>query len=749
MHGYAFAQKNNWHTYDQISAYIRKVTRKRMISCALYVASVQLILINRPIFFYPLKGTSEMNFRSILLCCSVLCQWTACPTFVKYANADIEGIYVQENYHANRIELAEKNRCFVSGLTMGSGEYSIGENELTITDGYYGEYKFTINDGEIIDTDGNVWVKREQIVDMPWKEVSPVTISVIDSQTEKPLTEFTYYFTIVDSKHEFDPLFVRGIPVESNEGKFVINAPKSCEISLDFSGGNILQGFATSQSLVLRSDNQAREFTISVATGVSVQGKVINAQTKEPVMGAYISPLVFAEPNHQSWVKSIESGEYRIPNVDKSLGFAIEHPEFKSYRSVVGEFDAKKIGDGVYEKTVELEPYDSINVTATVIDEAGQPIPHASVYGWKCPGMPTDKDGKIELTGHSQLLFTIKKTGFVDQMVPLSDIAIDSRVLLKKMPRLKITVLGADGKPVPRYRVGAAAGSRPIGDDGITEIENQDGKAEVDIDITKDYEHEHSVFVGVASPGYVFWDDLLLRWKGEKELTINLETGSSVTGAIKCKKELLNDAKVLIRPVEEQKDLEPDGFPPIARFGISMKTQLATKEVSIKSDASFEITHLLPGTYWLVVYGPNISPIRKKIEVDTMGQTLDPIELVGRGSISGIAYSGYQIERNGEYILDPDRKPLVFYPGQVSFGDGIEEISAYWEHLNVIQFRTDENGRFQIDNVPVGKVIVSFEHGSIHLRTNWDEFATVTQNRNTEVRFFDKPDSDEDDERNP
>jgi hypothetical protein len=113
-----------------------------------------------------------------------------------------------------------------------------------------------------------------------------------------------------------------------------------------------------------------------------------------------------------------------------------------------------------------------------------------------------------------------------------------------------------------------------------------------------------------------------------------------------------------------------------------------------------------------------------------------------RGSVFGVVFNPQQIvvgvDKSGvpKFRLDPKRGAWAHSDGQIVPAD-----HCRWSDRNVtdtfepIRFKTDAQGRFRVDHVPVGRVAIQFKRGS-HIVLTESRIAYVLDGQSTEARFL-------------
>ncbi len=108
-----------------------------------------------------------------------------------------------------------------------------------------------------------------------------------------------------------------------------------------------------------------------------------------------------------------------------------------------------------------------------------------------------------------------------------------------------------------------------------------------------------------------------------------------------------------------------------------------------------------------------------------------------RGSVFGVVFQPQEIYEGGKSHLDPKRGPWAFADGTIVPADGCGGSHPNKPNsIEPIRFKTDAQGRFRVDHVPVGRVAVNFERGGGDIISTYSRIAYVLDRQSTEVRFF-------------
>ena len=121
-----------------------------------------------------------------------------------------------------------------------------------------------------------------------------------------------------------------------------------------------------------------------------------------------------------------------------------------------------------------------------------------------------------------------------------------------------------------------------------------------------------------------------------------------------------------------------------------------------------------------------------------------------RGSVFGVLFKPQEIEDGVDkkfgipkFRLDPKRPPWAFAEGTIVPAGRCGPHDLDWHRPgsgSPIRFKTDAQGRFRVDNVPVGRVAVDFEVQG-HITFSYRRIAFVLEGQSTEVRFFEPSDA--------
>ena len=149
--------------------------------------------------------------------------------------------------------------------------------------------------------------------------------------------------------------------------------------------------------------------------------------------------------------------------------------------------------------------------------------------------------------------------------------------------------------------------------------------------------------------------------------------------------------------------------------------RVAKRETSLDNDGKFRIERVRPGAYELQIFGPGITAGEFRIAVAANDLEVGILKVRGTGRIVGRASAPYD---------ETDRAPWPFVRGEIIPADVPGRI----------EFITDEDGRFTVQDAPVGRVNVAFHYmisadvGGLHSRK-----VQVVEGRESQVWFAPPP----------
>ncbi len=131
-------------------------------------------------------------------------------------------------------------------------------------------------------------------------------------------------------------------------------------------------GYPMLNEFVIKSTDKPRRVVVRLRRGITVRGTVRDSQTKNPIAGATVAPVIHVlpiwEPDEDKQVKTGADGRDEVRGVDPALGVSASHPEY--VRDL--EFpDGKTTGP---KHDIFLKPKPGLTIAVKVVDSSGKPL---------------------------------------------------------------------------------------------------------------------------------------------------------------------------------------------------------------------------------------------------------------------------------------------------------------------------------------------------------------------------------------
>jgi Carboxypeptidase regulatory-like domain len=511
--------------------------------------------------------------------------------------------------------------------------------------------------------------------------LKPVTVRVVDEVTLLPITNFTFSCWI---ETPTSPRTLKGesIPVVSRDGHFEIPAPASCKITIEALAPDFIPGYNNYKDFAVRSDDLGRQIEVRLRRGFQLRGTVRDKRTKLPVAEAIVAPLIFTPPlwtpDEKREVRTDGQGRFHVRGVDVS-GVQISHSNYATATLAFYERDDKSERQGVtITRDVLLETGNIIK--GIVTSPGGRPLENVKVedYGGKI--VLTGKDGRFEIRGAlkerdgddgKSFSLTFSKDGYIDRdLYPKRIPSRGLRVVLEPNFQLKGSVTDSMGNPVTLFTVAAGPGTNPPDFESTKQVvTNSDGAFSIALS------NLGTNWVGVRAAGFATWEGWFVASRGGKGMDVRLQSGYKFSGSVNPFRPATFASLVPIRP-------KPDTL-------ISCKNpavELGTLQVPVEPSGRFDFQHVRPDHYVLAFSGTFITPTNLEVTIPNSDIALSTLPLAGVGAIKGQAFKS--TNRGGEV--------WAFANGEVRGAEGL-----------ILEFKTDENGKFNIENAPTGALTVS------------------------------------------
>ncbi|MDB6078993.1 MAG: hypothetical protein JWO82_2740 [Akkermansiaceae bacterium] len=533
---------------------------------------------------------------------------------------------------------------------------------------------------------------------------TPFAITVTD-QDGKLFEGLAFDYEITSREGRWQPPDVRHLAASG--GVCAVTAPADCLITIMPAHPDLNRGFGNAVE-VRRKGGEAAT-SLQLTRGLTVSGRVVDAATGRPVVGAVLKPLDFTSPGwtpddgHQ--IASAEDGSFVLRGLSV-LGFQVEHPDF-----VLSPMTCVDESKDTIDIVVPMEH--GRTAMGRVADAAGKPLAGVEVSSGGM-SMLTDGDGSFLArsgfgAGEGWDL-KLDKPGYAELNFKGRDFPVGG-FILAPLPELRGRVTGPDGAPVGEYRIVGEPEKDPRSwESGEAEVRDAGGRFTVQ---PRDASRDGWYWIGVQAAGFAPWQgtvEAAALLSGE--LRIVLQPGHTVRAD-------------LVRPAAATGDLTVELRREVAA---GLSERLDVHRLVLPPGEQLEIPQVAEGYYLLSIRGTGISPTVKRVSLaDGSDRDLGEIRLAGTGSISGRAAPGQGKD-------DPSGAgDWVFAKGALHPAD----YERVWgeRRRDTREFHTDGEGRFHLDGVPLGRSWIEFTlHRGCFVERKIG-VVDVEEGRDAEVKF--------------
>lgn len=560
-----------------------------------------------------------------------------------------------------------------------------------------------------------------------------VTVSVVDDRTGQPVSDFTYRIAIVttDVRRSDEPGPWQD--ATSPQGQFQVQVPRSCwlQVTVRARGYCDFWGYEEiTEAFVIRSQEAHPRVQMRITRGWTVRGVVRDAETDAPVAGAKVRLYVFSAPmgslDPRGSATTDRLGRFELLGVmPGSHEVRVEHPRYadKDVR-LPHEPEGAEVAVTLDAK---LRRVPGGRVSGRVTDREGSPLPGVEVRDADRVSAVSDCQGRFVLeyvqgaTPVGQFALTARKKGFFEDGGRFPGAAADDVTLeLWPLPKWTGQVLSPEGLPVKQFRVQFA----PLDDSDVEQVIVRDC-AEAEGRFTLDFEQPGPHWLAIQAEGYTAWEKTIKVGKEPQSLDVRLGRGVTVTGQVWGPLRRPRQVQVVLVPEKEQGESSSGVISHSTAEVVDEAMQRVSRQTTTLDDAGkFRIEHVRSGTYGLEISGPGITADTFWIRV--LGDDVD----VGRLKMQG---AGRIVGQVTEPHGGPNPSPWPFVRGEI-YG---ENYSGGPGH---IEFITDEDGRFAVENAPVGRVTVSISYMATADMGGWhSREAYVVEGQETQVLFTPPP----------
>lgn len=551
-------------------------------------------------------------------------------------------------------------------------------------------------------------------------EFKPLTLAVVDDGSGAPVDAYSYQAWYDAPGLEDRPDQNKWTDVASPSGSVEIQAPTSCRLHVDVRAPDYIGGSAPSDEFIIRSSDSTRRIVIRLRRGITVSGTIRDSETKKPIAGAVVAPNVpysfFWGPDEHKQVRTGADGRYQLRGVDPKLGIDVEHDAYIHQHG--GMQNDKPIGP-IHDILLEPEP----RFEVTAVDPSGKPLEGVRTDDRMNEQAVSGKDGKLVLVGPVIYFgLTFRKEGFIDATIPVKKVGNTREkpeglvVVMEPAVVLAGRVLAPDGRPVPSFTIAAGPGKLPARRDcAQRDVQSRDGRFQLHLP------KEGTTWLGVSADGFAVWEGSVDFKRGGEPVEVRLAPGVAVTARVLGPQAVRDRVEAKLVPRRDKTGI--GGLP-----AEPPSEELAIRRTRPSADGTLRFEHVRPDRYRLFLEGRG-NPHRV-LALDVPGHGLDvgTVHLdvpTATGRIEGRVWRPKYMEEG----------PWAFTKGYVG-AFRFEAIPGIDEGES-IEFRADENGRFAVDNVPVGLTTVGFSYAMadvIHTDT-WQ--VRVVEGQTTEVRAHD------------
>lgn len=628
--------------------------------------------------------------------------------------------YVSEKDNDACLEMRPDGVFF---LRPAPGQYSGGTWEMkrkVITLSPYAGNQITLTrDGEtLVDSAGTRWTKPARD-NRKTDRYRPVTITVRDVDTGRPVKEFSYDYWIETEAGRETTRWARRKEVHADRGSVTIDAPSACDLTVCVESPDYISGYGNWGIFTIDERDESRSFLIELRRGTTLRGTVSDAVDGKPVVNARVSAIVSASlgapiPDLLRGVMTDKTGAFVLRGMDPELGISIGHPAYVDFDgSRVGEV-AKRTGGFELSARVALEK--GVRIKGTVLDSGQNPIEGVMVGGVGLKSVVTGRDGSFSIVSPAKAgtgsIISFTKAGYRGRRLP---IPLDTPVVvMESEARIEVNgrVVGPDGAPVDRFEVVLGPGKDPeVWQCTRVTVTESNGCFRLDTPFPD------KNWIVIRAEGFAPWEGVINTGRDAVARVIRLSGGVQVRGKFALRGgATLERGEVVLTPGR--------WMPRPGARSLSIGEAFLAHETFVRPDGSFQIEHVNPGDYVLGIVRGMASPSEFMLSVPQSGIDIGTIEVDGLGTVRGRAFRPQ---------LSGQRQPL-----QNEYG----EIRGMYDPVgDVIKtFATDEKGFFLVSNVPVGVVTIDIGEGAEPFGVagfNATHAARVCAGRETEVSFND------------
>lgn len=609
-----------------------------------------------------------------------------------------------------RLELAEDGQAFLRTYRgISTGEWSQTGDQLTaqFEHTHFETLRLSAkDDGTWSDATDTPWLPRASLLgdQSTW---TPLTIH-LDTGGQPALDEFSFRYRLTTENGDWDPHLVR--PLQGTGSKIELLAPPECSLVIVLEHPDAIRGYGS--GLECQRADGAETLTVKVSLGKTISGRVIDAETGAPIEDAEVAPMIFTPPGFSAdterAVKTGKDGAFTLRGVQTSI-----HADHPGYIPTDPWFDPGKLEAS----PVVIRLSKGKTVTGRVKGPDGQPLEGVLVETARVEGQRTGNDGAFELRGvppprDGPYVFSFSKEGYIDHDYRTASPERPIDLTLHPLPSFTGKVVFPENAEPGPFSVFCGPGPNPFSfETSWTPVDSKEGLFSVQ---PRDMPDEGRLFwIGVTSAGFAPWEGTLtVEEATAAPLVIHLKKGHSLSARLKLPS-IPSTTHYKLEPLDRP---APDS--PLSADYPAKK--ISSREGSIAPGESLQLAGLRNGHYLLQLLPEGATPLSQQVEILDADLDLGALRFAGTGTVFGVVNEPYESTKRWAFAEGR------VYPGTLE--DGRDE-----PHLT---FKTNAQGEFRIDQVPVGKVTIAFRYNlSADMIDALTRTVIVREGETSEVRF--------------
>jgi len=277
---------------------------------------------------------------SVLFLVAVLGSLVTCAGVAmnETARNGLDSTYVNETNDEACLELARNGDFFMRSAlgqhTSGTWQKKEKTVDLKFADGR--QLVMGGADDTLVDESGARWSLPSRGTDGKDCARRPVLVTVRDTDTGRPLREFSYDYWIETPSGREVTRWARRRDVKSENGTVVIDAPFSCDLTVCVDSPDYLNEFGNWGIFTIESEDDSRSVELLLRKGTTLRGTVTAAVGGEPVSGARVSAVISASPDAHGLdlersVVTDEHGKFVLKGMDPELGISVSQASYLAF----------------------------------------------------------------------------------------------------------------------------------------------------------------------------------------------------------------------------------------------------------------------------------------------------------------------------------------------------------------------------------------------------------------------------------